>query len=791
MPKEPRILVDDLDAAPRLKAREIESSNFRRPADPINPVQGDSSLGQVTAALSVFNRNLENFNQIYMQKSNMDARDAGLVDFYQNPDKYRTAAKGSVADMVKNGVLDPSQNPYRATTVLELTGQDLAEGSYRSKLAETLKDTGDMTADQVEAHVGKIRQEFQKGSVGDSFYTNLGFSKRVGAVEEAFKSSALELRMGRQDAKAQQVLQSTTTRKFDEMLAGNLNDDAYVGMKVDQIRDIMKEAQLGTLSKNPNSVFLEGFQGWVAANMQDHPEAVKRIVDVVFETDPRGDGNKLKHLEAAKYGQIQDYVDSHYDEGLSRAYHRGQLLTNMAESEARKDIRTIMSDMLEKSGKDQLDPNDKAQLLDMLKTKPYYNEETKGTIVSMAVGPEGIANQTWALGSLNKSDGDVSRYEQATRDPYTASRALEDLRTNFDLGKISLKDFRSLEPRLIDAEKNQRLTDRVEAFEFNKNALVQLIEAKLPSENLTPEELKRKADLLDEAQRTYRSAVSQQITSERSQNPNEQTDGFEGRIKTSNLYADQRTNVEKIITTRINSEAERMNKRREAEKAMASGETPGSAPGFFSKIFHSSERLRNDFHDAAVNMSAYLNKNPGVDRPEYREKIKEYALEVKKYGERELQQQGKVVASGGMYVTQRESGGVEPMSLRGLASRANQIVGNQPLPTPKPVFVPLDPKKLQEARVSFLHTSHQVGTSWTNFIDTQTGKSRENVRLYGVTVDPKTDINGLLMPMFSSREEFNDVFSKPELAQNLATSLGVDLNEFKVNQAMRLLERGQ
>ena len=207
MPKDPRVVVDNLDAAPRLKAREIESSNFRRPADPINPVQGDSSLGQVTAALSVFNRNLENFNQIYMQKSNMDARDAGLVDFYQNPDKYRTAAKGNVADMVKNGVLDPSQNPYRATTVLELTGQDLAEGAYRSKLAETLKDTGDMTADQVEAHVGKIRQDFAKENVGNSFYTNLGFSKRVGAVEEAFKSSALELRMGRQDAKAQQVLQ--------------------------------------------------------------------------------------------------------------------------------------------------------------------------------------------------------------------------------------------------------------------------------------------------------------------------------------------------------------------------------------------------------------------------------------------------------------------------------------------------------------------------------------------------------------------------------------------------------
>ena len=770
-----RVIVEDLEAAPRVRTREMQTSDFRRPSAPINPVQGQSQLGQLVESLESFNAGLRNFNQIYMQKSNRAAVDDALVDFYQNPDKYREAAKGGVAEMVRKGLIDSNQNPYKATTILELTGQDLAEGKYGSALTESLKQVGDYTPEQLDEHIGKIRQDFIKNNVGDSYYTNLGFSKRALDIERSFRSQAKEIRLRRQEGQAQEKLTNLSTKVFDDMLAGDFNDDAFATEQISRLRGIFKEAHLGTIAEDPNGITLKSLKGWVRANYQDNPEEVRQVVEAVFEIDPRGDGNKLKNISPAEYGELQDYLDNNENEVLQRAYQRQQLLDNIAQTEARKFIRTFAAERRMETGQAALSDRDKRDLIVEIQKQPWYNKENSGVLLDIAVGENGIANEESAVGPLSNSTEEFSqqksRFEKAANDPVLAPQALEDLRNLYDSGSVSPKDFKELEARLEQAAQNKDLTDKSEIFNFNKTSLTEFINARLQIDPENVDDVSRKAALMDEGLRMYREAVSTKLLAERNAVSGEPAETFNRRMITSPVYGEARTEVQKQIESKLQAEERRLEKQKQVQKDVESN-TPVGSPSFFDKIFKGNSALIDQYKDVSSAMARAISKNPALDRPEYREQLKGYYAEIKKMADEDLAKFGKTLLEGGYYIWET------PMQAYA-AKRARQQV-----------FVPYPIEKMEEVKKSFLSRVTATGTTWTNFVDSQTGKPRESVRLYGVPVDAKTELNGLAIPLFSSRDEFNDVFSKPELAKNLADSLGVDINQLRVNQALRLLERG-
>lgn len=796
-----RVIVEDLEAAPRIRTREMQTSDFRRPAAPINPVQGQSQLGQLVESLESFNAGLRNFNQIYMQKSNRAAVDEALVDFYQNPDKYREAAKGGVAEMVRKGLIDSNQNPYKATTILELTGQDLADGKYGSVLTESLKQVGDYTPEQLDEHIGKIRQDFIKNSVGDSYYTNLGFSKRASDIERSFKSQARELRLRRQEGQAQEKLTNLSTKVFDDMLAGDFNDDAFATEQISRLRGIFKEAHLGTISEDPNGITLKSLKGWVRANYQDNPEEVRQVVEAVFEIDPRGDGNKLKNISPAEYGELQDYLDNNENEVLQRAYQRQQLLDNIAQTEARKFIRTFAAERRMETGQAALSDRDKRDLVVAIQKQPWYNKENSGVLLDIAVGENGIANEESAVGPLSNSTEEFSqqkgRFERAANDPVLAPQALEDLRNLYDSGSVSPKEFKELESRLEQAAQNKDLTDKSEIFNFNKTSLTEFINTRLQIDPENVDDVSRKAALMDEGLRMYRESVSSKLLAERNAVSGEPAETFNRRIITSPIYGEARTEVQKQIESKLQAEERRLEKQKQVQKDIESNTSVGS-PSFFDKIFKGNSTLIDQYKDVSSAMARAISKNPALDRPEYREQLKGYYSEIKKMADEDLAKFGETILEGGYYVTDRTRGGVEPGIAPWLATapwnrktRAFGLLPGTPeTPAYTKTFVPYPVEKMEEVKKSFLSRVTATGTTWTNFVDSQTGKPRENVRLYGVPVDAKAELNGLAVPLFSSRDEFNDVFSKPELAKNLADSLGVDINQLKVNQALRLLERG-
>jgi hypothetical protein len=772
---EKRVVVEDIQAAPRLQARAMQSSEFRRPATPASPTQGDSQLGQLVQSLESFNAGLRNFNQIYMQKSNRAAVDDALVDFYQNPDKYRESAKGGVAEMVRKGLIDSNQNPYKATTILELTGQDLAEGKYGSALTESLKQVGDYTPEQLDEHIGKIRQDFVKNNVGDSYYTNLGFSKRASDIERSFKGQAREFRLKRQEGVAQEKLTSLSTKVFDDMLAGDFNDDAFATEQVTRLKGIFKEAHLGTIAEDPNGITLRSLKGWVRANYQDNPEEVRQVVEAVFEVDPRGDGNKLKNISPGEYGELQDYLDNNENEVLQRAYQKQQLLDNIAQTEARKFIRTFGAERRMETGQSVLSDKDKRDLITELQKQPWFNKENSGVLFDIAVGPDGIANEESSVGPLSNSTEEFSkqkgRFEKASNDPILAPQALEDLRNLYDSGAVSPKEFKELEARLEQATQNKDLTDKSEIFNFNKTSLTEFIDTRLQVDPENADDVARKASLVDEGLRMYREAVSSKLLAERNAVADEPAETFNRRIITSPIYGEARTEIQKQFESKLQAEERRLEKQQQVQKDLNSSNPVGS-PSFFDKIFKGNSVLIDQYKDVSSAMARAITKNPALDRPEYRDQLKGYYAEVKKMADEDLTKFGKTILEGGYYVLET------PMQ----AYKAERLR--------KQVFVPYPIEKMEEVKKSFLSRVTASGTTWTNFVDSQTGKPRENVRLYGVPVDAKADLNGLAVPLFASRDEFNDVFSKPELAKNLADSLGVDINQLKVNQALRLLERG-
>lgn len=772
---EKRVVVDNLEAAPRLQARAMQASEFRRPATPSNPLQGESQLGQLVQSLESFNAGLRNFNQIYMQKSNRAAVDDALVDFYQNPDKYRESAKGGVAEMVRKGLIDSNQNPYKATTILELTGQDLAEGKYGSALTESLKQVGDYTPEQLDEHIGKIRQDFVKNNVGDSYYTNLGFSKRASDIERSFKGQAREFRLKRQEGQAQEKLTSLSTKVFDDMLAGDFNDDAFATEQVTRLKGIFKEAHLGTIAEDPNGITLRSLKGWVRANYQDNPEEVRQVVEAVFEVDPRGDGNKLKNISPGDYGELQDYLDNNENEVLQRAYQKQQLLDNIAQTEARKFIRTFGAERRMETGQSVLSDKDKRDLITELQKQPWFNRENSGVLLDIAVGDQGIANEESSVGPLSNSTEEFSkqkgRFEKASNDPILAPQALEDLRNLYDSGSVSPKEFKELEARLEQATQNKDLTDKSEIFNFNKTSLTEFINTRLQVDPENVDDVSRKANMVDEGLRMYREAVSSKLLAERNAVADEPAETFNRRIITSPIYGEARTEIQKQIESKLQAEERRLEKQKQVQKDLDSSNPVGS-PSFFDKIFKGNSVLIDQYKDVSSAMARAITKNPALDRPEYRDQLKGYYAEVKKMADEDLTKFGKTILEGGYYVLET------PMQ----AYKAERLR--------KQVFVPYPIEKMEEVKKSFLSRVTASGTTWTNFVDSQTGKPRENVRLYGVPVDAKVDLNGLAVPLFASRDEFNDVFSKPELAKNLADSMGVDINQLKVNQALRLLERG-
>jgi len=772
---EKRVVVEDIQAAPRLQTRAMQSSEFRRPATPASPTQGDSQLGQLVQSLESFNAGLRNFNQIYMQKSNRAAENDALVDFYQNPDKYRESAKGGVAEMVRKGLIDSNQNPYKATTILELTGQDLAEGKYGSALTESLKQVGDYTPEQLDEHIGKIRQDFVKNNVGDSYYTNLGFSKRASDIERSFKGQAREFRLKRQEGLAQEKLTSLSTKVFDDMLAGDFNDDAFATEQVTRLKGIFKEAHLGTIAEDPNGITLRSLKGWVRANYQDNPEEVRQVVEAVFEVDPRGDGNKLKNISPGEYGELQDYLDNNENEVLQRAYQKQQLLDNIAQTEARKFIRTFGAERRMETGQSVLSDRDKRDLITELQKQPWFNKENSGVLFDIAVGPDGIANEESSVGPLSNSTEEFSkqkgRFEKASNDPILAPQALEDLRNLYDSGAVSPKEFKELEARLEQATQNKDLTDKSEIFNFNKTSLTEFINTRLQVDPENADDVARKASLVDEGLRMYREAVSSKLLAERNAVADEPAETFNRRIITSPIYGEARTEIQKQFESKLQAEERRLEKQKQVQKDLDSSNPVGS-PSFFDKIFKGNSVLIDQYKDVSSAMARAITKNPALDRPEYRDQLKGYYAEVKKMADEDLTKFGKTILEGGYYVFET------PMQ----AYKAGRLR--------KQVFVPYPIEKMEEVKKSFLSRVTASGTTWTNFVDSQTGKPRENVRLYGVPVDAKADLNGLAVPLFASRDEFNDVFSKPELAKNLADSLGVDINQLKVNQALRLLERG-
>jgi len=799
MPKEPRVVVEDLEAAPRLKARDIEPSSFRRGGDIPNPVQGVSSLGQLTAALSSFNNSLENFNQIYMQKSNQEAKEGALVDYYKDPDKYRNAAKGNVADFVKNGTISYLENPYRATTRLEITGQDLVEGEYASRLNARLKDVGEKSNEELQAIIGEERAKFQQEKLGNSYYVNLGASKAFGAVEGLWIRKAQDIVLDRSKAKSEEVLSSTIGRKLDDLMAGDLRNPEFKSQIVGDVKKILMEAHNGTLTKDVNASALQTLAGWVKANYDQDPMEVREIVKAVFEIDPRGDGNKLSDLRKDVYGEIEDWMDRNENDVLKRRVEKKNLEDSLLVDDVTNTTRTWINDRLLKTGSTQLTGDERVELDEYLqdKFKDAFASGKGGSIRDLVAK---LAEEDRTLGSHYKSKlppEQMERFERGASDPVRASKLLEDLRTQASLGNISRPDFKRLEDALVKAEKNNSLMENNEGFKFNSSALVDGIGTRLAGlDDQDPADSSRKASVTDEALRMYRSRLSQRLTAERELVPNETPEAFASRMATSPAYREEREAVEKEMDKKIRIQEDFVNKRKQAEQSMSKGEMPTSATGFFGKTFLSNSTLVKNFKEASVGMARYLSANPVAIRPEYITRIKEYAVEVKKYGEQELQKQGKIISNGGYYpygerpasVTikpGRGEGGIAP-DLRGIASVANRMVGNEQ----KADFIPLKPEKLVEAKASFLSTLHQVGTSWANFVDSSTGKPRTAIRLYGVQVDPTTELNGLMIPLFSSKEEYNDVMSKPELVKSLCQIFNVDEADFRKNQALRVIEQG-
>ena len=562
-----RVIVEDLEAAPRVRAREIQTSDFRRPSAPINPVQGQSSLGQLVEGLESFNAGLRNFNQIYMQKSNRAAVDDALVAFYQNPDQYREAAKGGVAEMVRKGLIDSNQNPYKATTLLELTGQDLADGKYSQALTESLNKVGDFTPDQLDDHIGKLRQDFVKNNVGDSYYTNLGFSKRASDIERSFRSQARELRLKRQEGQAQEKLTNLSTKVFDDMLSGDFNDDTFATEQVSRLKGIFKEAHLGTIAEDPNGITLRALKGWVRANYQDNPEEVRQVVEAVFEIDPRGDGNKLKNISPMEYGELQDYLDNNENEVLQRAYQKQQLLDNIAQTEARKFIRTFAAERRMETGQSALSDRDKRDLITELQKQPWFNKENSGVLLDIAVGENGIANEESAVGPLSNSTEEFSnqksRFERAANDPVSAPQALEDLRNLYDTGAVSPKEFKELEARLEQAAQNKDLTDKSEIFNFNKTSLSEFINTRLQIDPENVDDVSRKANLMDEGLRMYREVVSTKLLAERNAVADEPAETFNRRMITGPIYGEARAEVQKQIESKLQAEERRIEKQKQ------------------------------------------------------------------------------------------------------------------------------------------------------------------------------------------------------------------------------------